>query len=490
MVGWAPGSRRVLAAGVALSMAAACGSTVNRGTTVVSSAGAGGAQAVDGGSDQTTSAAGPDANGGTAGSSSAAASARAAGAQAVSKTTGRGKSGASVRGITDDTISIGFGTTDVTKLAATFAPGSNTANIPTIEESVNAIVGYMNRHGGIAGRKIVPYYHDFPLDDLVVPSREQAREQAMCDDFTLDRPTFAAIPLVSAAGVFNSCAAKRDLVSVDVANLGEPVDAQRFKEIGNVWYFPDWAKGEHREQLVVDQLVRRGFFKNAKLGVMIYDDPRTQRSYDNGLLPALKKIGVTPIQTFKWQAFDNGQAAVLQFRAAGVDHVMWGDCVCGGLEQSSFMNVADNQAYHPLYAISTDLNPGAMPGIGAPPDQMAASVAFGWSPGFDGVKLDGPLSSTQAQCREAAKEANQSGSNDTYCEGLFFIKRALEAGPQVTAAGLRVGAESLGAGYTPSSTFGSFFGPGRHDGVAAVRDMKFNTDCKCWEYFGPVIRTN
>jgi hypothetical protein len=483
-------------AGAALLVALAMTSTAC-GSTVAGARSATGADGLSGGTRSRLAAGSADtdaADGATAdvaGDATTAAGSKVTSAAGTAKTKAGGATGKAenfYRGITAKTISIGVGTTDVTKLAATYAPNSDTTDIPTIQESVDAIVAYMNKHGGIAGRQVVPEYHDFPIDELVVPAREQAREQAMCDDFTLDRPAFAAMPLVSASGVFNTCAAKRGLVSVDIANLGEPVDRQRFGEIGNVWYFPNWAKGERRERLVVSQLKRRGFFsKGAKLGVMIYDDPRTQRSYDNGLLPALKALGVTPVETFKWTAFDNGQAAVLRFRAAGVDHVLWGDCVCGGFEQSAFMTVADDQGYHPKIALSTDLNIGAMKGIGAPDDQMHDAVAFGWAPSSDGVTEDQPITPKAAECRQASKDAGLPGSADQYCEGLFFMKYAIEHAPTLDPQGFRTAVETKFAAYISTATFLGRYGDHRHDGATGVRDMLYDLGCECWTYTSKVI---
>ena len=108
---------------------------------------------------------------------------------------------------------------------------------------------------------------------------------------------------------------------------------------------------------------------------------------------------------------------------------------------------------------------------------------------FDGVTLDQPPTSAEAICRAAAKEAGQTGANDQYCEALFFLKRAIEAAPELSAAGVRAGVEAMGDGYVPASAFATHFGPGRHDGVAAVRDMAFNKDCSCWQYTGPVVAT-
>lgn len=391
----------------------------------------------------------------------------------------------SARGITDDTITIGFGTLDLAALTATFAPGASDNAQPTIEETVMAIIDWMNRHGGIAGREVKAIFHDFPMSDFANPATEPAREQAMCDDFTIDRPAFAAVPLITAGKVFHSCAAERSLVSIDIGNLGENVDADRYAQIGSVWYRPNWITGDRREHVVVEQLQRREFFKGAKLGLMLSDDPVSQRIAKRTLLPLLEKIGAKPVETFTYAWDDNGQAAVLRFKAAGVTHVMWGGCPCGGLTQSNFMNAAVSQQYKPLYALSTDLYIGAYRGIGAPAEQMANSVAFGWAPMFDGVTLDEGLNPTSSSCIEATEEANiaKQYTNYIYCEAIWLIKRGLEAAPELTTDGFRTGVEAMGE-FEAASTYRALMAPNRHDGVSAVRDVHFEMECDCWKYRG------
>lgn len=391
------------------------------------------------------------------------------------------------RGITDTTIAIGIGTVDVAALTTAYAPGAETGST-TVQESVQAIIDYMNRHGGILNRKIVANYHDFPINELVNPPAEQRREQAMCDDFTLDRPSFAALPLVSASGIFNNCAAERGLITIDTNNLGENVDDQRYREIASVWYRPNWLTGEHRERVYVDQLARRGFFdkKGSKYGVLIFDDPKYKRTYETAMLPALARHGVKPTETFVYGTWDDGNAAVLRFKTAGITHVMWSNCTCGGLNQATFMNSADSQDYHPLYGFSTDLNIGAFKGIGASAEQMQSSVAFGWNPSNDGVTLADPITPVNQKCRDAMKEAGLDGDNATYCEGLFLLKQGIEAAGEVSAAGFRAAVEGFGDRYVPVSTFTTRWGPARHDAVAAVRDLHYATDCECWEYEGPI----
>jgi hypothetical protein len=483
---------------IALVLTAACGSTAVSTRAVNSAEGAAldanVATSRDGiptGSAATTL---PSASGTTAATVPADGTSDAATSSASSAGAAPAKVGEGTRGIEDDTIAVGIGTIDLTKLASTFAPGYDTGS-HSVEEQIRAIVDWMNARGGIAGRQIVPHFHEFPVQDLLDPSAAQRREQATCDDFTLDRPSFAAIPVVSASGVFNSCAAKRGLVSIEVTNVGENVDRERYPEIGAVWFRPSWLTGERRETVVVRQLTRRGFFDEASMRIgLLVDDSPTGRRMGEVMQRALGEIDRDPDEVVIYSGTDDGSSAVLRFRSADVTHVIWSGCVsCGGTAQTNFMRVADSQGYHPVYALSTDLAILNITNLGAPRDQLANSVAFGWNPEWDAVQPPSrpptgpPLSPAEADCRAAAAEAGIPFPFGMYCEGLFFLQRVLESAPELSPHGFLATVESLGTSYVPVTTFATQLGPQRHDGAASVRDLRFDESCDCWSYVGTVL---
>jgi hypothetical protein len=68
------------------------------------------------------------------------------------------------------------------------------------------------------------------------------------------------------------------------------------------------------------------------------------------------------------------------------------------------------------------------------------------------------------------------------CDELWFLEAALAAAPTLDPAGLRAGAESLTNRYQAPGTYRTLLGPGRHDGVAAVRDVAYDSGCACYVY--------
>jgi hypothetical protein len=72
-----------------------------------------------------------------------------------------------------------------------------------------------------------------------------------------------------------------------------------------------------------------------------------------------------------------------------------------------------------------------------------------------------------------------------YCTNLRFLKAALEAGGStISRDSFRRGAEALGTSFESGLTFGTRFDSSRHDGVALVRALAYQSSCTCMRY-GP-----
>ena len=69
------------------------------------------------------------------------------------------------------------------------------------------------------------------------------------------------------------------------------------------------------------------------------------------------------------------------------------------------------------------------------------------------------------------------------CDDIFTFQAAFArlTGP-VTGAAIRSTLKARGAGFAPASTFSLDFGTGRSDGVSAVKDMAYLTQCSCFRY--------
>jgi hypothetical protein len=69
------------------------------------------------------------------------------------------------------------------------------------------------------------------------------------------------------------------------------------------------------------------------------------------------------------------------------------------------------------------------------------------------------------------------------CDDLFLLQRAFAGlqGP-VSGSAIRQAVERVGTSFATAVSFATRYGPGRHDGVSAVRQMAYVTDCSCFRY--------
>src|SRR5205823_2246990 len=124
----------------------------------------------------------------------------------------------------------------------------------------------------------------------------------------------------------------------------ENIDRQRFGDIGPWWYRPNWISGDRREEAMVARLVAQKFFTpGAKVGIMVEDKPSYRRAVNNGLKPALARAGVRVVSEIAWpdQVSSPWDNYVLQFRTAGVTHVIWSGCGCSTSPVGLFMRSAE-----------------------------------------------------------------------------------------------------------------------------------------------------
>jgi hypothetical protein len=403
-------------------------------------------------------------------------------------------------GITKDTITVGIGWFDVNGAVAAFgSPGQAAGgDFPTTKEGAERVVAWVNANGGIAGRKVVPAYHEFPISDIATNDSRDRREQAMCSDWTEDRIAFAAIPFQDGQGVFYKCAAQHGLVGLSTFTTGGGAsDKKWFAEIGHTFWAPNWIKGERRERVIVGQLDRVGFFApGARVGLFLGDVPPARSTAESTLKPMLKKLGVNVVaEVYAKDLSDPWSSHVFQFQSQGVTHIVGGQSTCGaGICLALFQRAAENQGYRPKYGVGSDWGAGQADLYAPPPEQMANTVSIGWSPrtdmNNDEYTVAPPINAYDARCRKIIKDSGLDIPMHLvtpYCDGLFFLKDGLARAPELTWQGFRGAIESAGSRIMVGTAHRTAFGPGRHDGASYVRDMKYNAETNTWRYTGPWI---
>ncbi|HEU5033275.1 MAG TPA: hypothetical protein VFT62_00795 [Mycobacteriales bacterium] len=283
------------------------------------------------------------------------------------------------------------------------AAGINNGNTFSLSKVMHAFVDSYNASGGIGGRHIQPVYAELHSYN----SNYEAQIAAACAAFTQDHHVAAVL---SNTQYFSeqllACLAKAGvpLISGDFAGPDRQ-DAQRYP----LFITPTTLVGEDREAAVVGHLAGSGWLQpRNRIGVVVENCPVDQRIYRSGLLPALRRAHLTLASTFSTQCFQSIQdfgtqtsqmsSAVLQFRQARVDRVMF---VSQGAEANlvlAFSEVANQQQWHPGYALSSLAVPEAL-ALNAPAAQLANARGLGWLPALDTQDLrQAPATSTGRAC--------------------------------------------------------------------------------------------
>lgn len=402
---------------------------------------------------------------------------------------------ASGRGMDDTTIRLGVGvlgeyqdTADAFGLQVGY--GS-----PRLH--AQAVIDYLNERGGIAGRQIVPVFHEWEAGDSARPERWPANHQQACSRWTEDNEVFAVLEQQARlVDQLVECLARRDTILI-MNGIGYIGDRQLFDAFPGYYYAPGVINMSRMTENLVDSLVRARFFgADAKVGLVMRDMPSFARAADQHLKPRLERHGLKVDEEVRVgneplsEGVNKLQSAVLRFRAAGVTNVLFLDT--GGGLVHFFMQAAEAQQYRPRYGISSGNDPVFhQNNTGA--NQLRGSMGLGWAPALDVDPPHQPRASASRQlCESIMQEAGvQAGgsayvSAGNYCDKFFFLKEALERASSADAPGLARAVAQLGRSYQSPVSFGTEFHSGRHDGVSHARVFAYNNGCNCYQYATPL----
>ena len=420
-----------------------------------------------------------DAGGGSGGTGSV------GGATGASTPTPTG--GRAVPGVSDKQIKIGFVLPVRSGTATQF--GANGIVDPG-PGPAKAVVAYVNAHGGIAGRTVVPVFFDYDT----TTSTFSAESQAACAHFTDDDPVFVVSGWGFDREVLLSClAAKRTPMVKDSFIL---YDRDIYTRYRGYLYVPSSMSGE-RLSVWIDQLAAAKFFApTSKIGLVRFDTPEHQRASNNVIRPRLAAAGFRLTDEVAIKNFDSAaqlgdvgaatQNAVLRFNSRGIDRVLI-------LDTSSpltlfFTTNAEGQHYRPRYGLSS-YNYADFVAHNAPAQQFEGSLGVGWAPAGDAFFID-RQNPAVTQCLDilakggvpAPTSGDAWSTQVRFCSHVFFLKQVLDRATQLSPQGMLDSAERLGSAFTSASTFATRLGPGRYDGAAAVRLFSFDGGCTCFHY--------
>jgi hypothetical protein len=413
-------------------------------------------------------------------------------------------------GVTADTIFIGLAYPTGNGANAAIGAAGISQGDPKAEDE--AVLDDINKHGGIAGRKVVGVFH--PVDTQSAAPWD-VLDQQQCDDWTQDHKVFAALAEpVSDSDTMAGCLDSRGaaLISPQLSTS----DTARFKRLPA--YFEVISMGLDRTATAeVAALKAQGYFAGrdtatggssqlkAKVGVVTYEGAAWAHAVDQTLVPALRAAGypvsqddiirVKPEQQTSDEASTGAatSSAVLKLRGDGVTHVIILDRKA--LLTLFFTRAADSQRYFPRYGLNTQNGAQAlMDGATVPARQLAGSQGIGWFPTLDLPQAvsgqSAYINDTKKKCLAVMKahnitfaDANAESVGMNTCSSWWFLRDAINAsGGNLTRAGFLDGVAKLGSSYLSAGNFANRFTATQHDGVGAFRYYAFDGNCSCMKY--------
>ena len=364
----------------------------------------------------------------------------------------------------------------------------------------NAVLAYINGHGGFAGHVVRPVYYSIPLTSTQPYSTTMA---AICSSWTQDHHVVAGIEVgFSIPNDLAQCLSAKHIPLI--SGGGYLHDATTYRQIPYLISPYEGSTDEVMRALVSRMLSTHWVNAKSRVGVLLgTNEAAAVRAYNNVVKPMLKGH-VASITTYGVLYPPSTQAAVataqvvsndqLHARANGVTHMIF---LAPGA-QGSFIDDAYQQKWFPKYALTSYDGPWALASA-HDKETLAAlsgSLGIGWQPTSDVGTYGSNVftNATTKLCKAIYRPSGQLTSNVRdfagfqYCDGLLFVQAAANASPSTKADGpaILAGFNALGTSHPSAVTFRADLNPQHHSGAGAFRPLSFIPSCRCFRYAGGV----
>lgn len=393
------------------------------------------------------------------------------------------------QGVTDTTIKLGFIVNEGgDEVYAGFANAAgNTKNFSYGDEKkqVMALVEDLNRRGGIAGRTVTPVF-----STIRVPNFEGDYAR-ICTQLTEDQKVFAALAgeTIGVNPTLTTCFAQHRTLLLTTPLVGGEEAAMRE---ASPWHQMPFTKTDSATwRALVPEMQRQGFFgSEARVGLVVADNPAMAKVADEVVKPALAKIKVPVVDELRGHAGDAG--AVLRFKQNRVSHVLF---IPSWEAASYFMLIAEAQQFRPRYGLESGFAP-EFQRVLVPPVQFRGSMGIGWRPQFDVADgQDKPYRPQEERCFDLMRGAGIAVKTRfdpfpalIHCDTLWlFEAAAAKAGRNLTSGSWLAGLKSLGTSWPSALTFKVDLSRGGAGGSSAHRVLAFDDACNCFTYRGEVV---
>lgn len=352
--------------------------------------------------------------------------------------------------------------------------------------TVNAVEGmvrYVNANGGLGGKRVVPVFHGTdPLNGTF-----SAQAEAACTKFAQDEKVFATVQGAVLPDL-NSAACHAKYHSPLVWSYQYLLDRKSQTSYQDYLYTPQGIAVD-RYGFYVDALWSAGFLaKTSKVALFRYDDPIHELFLNSVVKPGLAKHGLSVLDKPLRRPRSAGEAgevgaqaanAIVDMNSKGIDRVLF--VPSGGAIPFIVGPVAENQRYFPRYAFTSYDIPTFLTD-NLSDRQLEGAVALGWMPTNDTYLPQAGSTEALERCFTAA--GVRSATIVRFCDGLFFLKAALDRTPLFDVAGLKRAAYDLGDTFRSPWAMSVKVAPNRHDGATSFKMMRFKGDCSCFMYEG------
>jgi ABC-type branched-subunit amino acid transport system substrate-binding protein len=473
------------AGAVVAVLAAACGSTANQGTEqVIGGSGTGGGSAAGdtaSGAPGATTAAGSSGTGAAAGTRGAG-----AGGSVGDGGTGPGGGGSAADG---ESIEIGWVLTGVGQADDL---GFSFGNTYSEQEMVEAVAAHYNANGGIGGH---PIEMVFASTDTNSASWD-ADFAAACATFTQDHSVAAVLGYVfTQIDPLELCLHEHSIPHLSTSfDAPDNALANRYPLLFNLVQ----PTQEVRHVAKVDGALASGVLgRGDRVGVITGTCPDDRRAWNGTVRPHMESQGlvITEFQSNCPAGSADAQSGastigsiILQFRSAGVTHVM----AVGKSEIAlAFVALAaESQGWRPTYV--TGSGPAALTGF-VPEEQLRNFHAYGWDAARDVLSAQWPAPPPAVQrCLDlfagqgiVAQSAADQGFFINACEPFFLYEAALAAnGGNTEGYAVAAAIEGLGTSFSSAMLLEgrSRYGPGVHQAPVIYRHVAWDDGCGCFMY--------
>lgn len=366
------------------------------------------------------------------------------------------------------------------------------------KSAAQAVVKGINAAGGLNGRQLQTVEYSWNSQ-----SNSYSQDATVaCEMFTTDHRVEVVVDnAFGTIGGFSECLQKAGVLHISGGAEGDRESSRQrplHAHLGMV-YDRSYAA------VLVNLAATRYLTKVNQLGIIVEDCPSIERAYTNAIAPLVARLGLKdPLKrtiecvtgfSSAGPAQSAISAAILAFRQAGVDRVMFiSDYETVVL--LLFANTADSQRYYPGYALSSNAQAGLYTEL--PEDQRPQLHGVGSSPQTDVRDDKAPPTAVEARCLRLAKAGGLTPANSIDkafiygpCGRILLLETALtRTGGDSTPTALKRAINGLGTSFLAPGVVagGTRFSASRHDGGNAVRVFGYVVSCACMRYSGqPVL---